>query len=781
MPQNSSLRKPKPPWLLKKLYGIEPPPTLPTTTPLPNETELTGTVLRTVFANPENGYGVVTLKRADGLADACLAGNLAGVMPGVEVQVTGHWTDHPKFGRQFQVETSKYLLPTSASGIERYLASGVLPGINEVYAKAIVRKFGDKTLDILDHHPERLSEVPGIGGKRLQAIVDAWGKAAESREEMIFLEGLGISPAMARKIINRYPGRSPSQLVRQNPYRLAREVEGIGFLTSDRIAASLGIAQDAAIRIASGLAYTLDQSSQSGHVYLPKSRLLDEAARLLNASPDALDKGYQEALACHAIVALQFPEEPEPSCYLPRMEDGETNLAVLVNAHLANHFPSFERLKQLPQRPGEIVLNDEQRQAVKTALTAPISIITGGPGVGKTTVIRSVVDLAIANKWKILLAAPTGRAAKRLSESAKYVTASTIHRMLKYDPATNDFQFNQGNRLECDILIVDEVSMLDQELAESLLAAVAPDTRLVLVGDKDQLPSVGPGAILHDLLECGRIPVVSLKRIYRQADGSRIITSAHDVNEGRLPDLSNPPKGTQGEFYFYETDQPQNCQEFITRLCSHSVPEFFGLDPLEDIQVLTPMRKGECGTVALNQKLQEVLNPPSPEKPELTLTGTDQQRIFRLGDRVMQTKNNYDKQVFNGDMGRIVAVDREAKSFSVAFDKETVSYQANECQQLLHAYAVTIHKSQGCEFPAVIAPLLGQHHVMLQRNLLYTAITRAKKLFILTGSANAVRHAVENDTPLLRLTHLTWRLKNPTIHPQILFADPNYTHELPFS
>ncbi len=770
-PKPPSPKKPKPAWLVKKLieqgYTFRHQPELPQkpTGPLPDETELTGQVLRSLFTNPENGYGVVILKRADGGEDACLAGNLAGVMPGVEVQVTGHWVDHPKHGRQFQVETSTYLLPRNISGLERYLASGILPGVNEATAEAIVKQFGKDTLNVLDNHPERLKEVPGIGAKRYQGIVDAWKKASGSREELIFLEGLGISPLLAQKIITKYEGQSAAQLVRQNPYRLARDVEGVGFLTSDRIASSLGIAQNAPIRIASGLAYALDQASLDGHVFLPKCQLFDKSAKLLNVPLEVMEMGYQEALACRSIVAYLFPDCPEPLCYLPEMAWHERTLARLVHIHLQNQFPAYDRLKKLPQRPGEILLNEEQRLAVETALVSPISIITGGPGVGKTTVLRRVVDMADANHWKVLLAAPTGRAAKRLSEAVHSREASTIHRLLKYDPNTHGFEYGQDKKLECDLLVVDEVSMLDQSLAQSLLSAVSPDTRLVLVGDKDQLPSVGPGAVLHDLLICGRIPVVQLIHIYRQADGSRIITSAHDVNEGRVPNLTNPPKNVKDEFYFYETDDPMACQDFVAKLCSKSIPAFFHLDPMEDIQVLTPMRKGDCGTVALNQRLQQELNPPSPSKPELTLNGPEQPRIFRLGDRVMQTKNNYDKMVFNGDLGRIIAVDTEAKSFRVAFDKETVDYHANECQQLLHAYAVTIHKSQGCEFPAVVTPLLGAHFVMLQRNLLYTAITRAKKLFILAGATRAVQRAVENDTPLSRMTRLAWRIQNPTTRP----------------
>lgn len=730
--------------------------------PLPEENELTGEVLRSVFSNPENGYGVVVLKRADGKGEAMLAGSLSGVMPGVELCASGQWVDHPRFGRQFQVATSRFLMPRSLAGIRKYLAA-VLPGVSDVTAEAIVDRFGEGTLEVIDKTPEKLLEVTGIGRNRLARIIEAWKEEAASREDVTFLLGIGISYRKAHEIVAFYKGYSVEQVVTANPYRLGKDIEGIGFLTCDKLAGRLGIDPEAQIRVAAGLAHTLLMASQEGNVFLPKSRLLADTQVLLRLSDEALDRGYQEAIACNSISSMIFPDSEEPLCYLPEYEFQERSLAALLNAHLLNSFPPFDRLKSRPQLPGEIELNQEQLLAVRTALAAPVSIITGGPGVGKTTVVRRIVEIAKENKLEVKLAAPTGRAAKRLAESAQDPSAATIHRMLKFDFVTKRFEFNQDNPLKCDLLVVDEVSMLDLPLAKSLLAAVPPQARLVLVGDKDQLPSVGPGAVLHDLIECGRIPVVSLWRIYRQASGSRIITSAHEVNEGHVPSLANPPKGTTGEFYFYENDDPQGCQDFLVRLCSKGIPEFFGYNPMEDIQVLTPMRKGECGTIALNRRLQEVLNPPSPEKPELTLAGGDETRVFRLGDRVMQIKNNYDNRVFNGDMGRIVSVDREQHSFRVAFDSETVVYRSNDCKELLHAYAITIHKSQGCEFPVVVTPLLGQHYVMLQRNLLYTAITRAKRLYILTGSSQAVRRAVQNNTPMTRMTRLAWRLKNPGV------------------
>ncbi len=734
--------------------------------PLPEETCLIGQVLRVVFANPENGYGVVVLQRADGRGEATVAGSLSGAMPGVELRAEGSWQDHPRFGRQFQATATQFLLPATALGIQRYLASGCLPGVNEVTAKAIVKCFGEESLEILDHSPRRLLEVPGIGKKKLAAIQKAWKEISASRSEEVFLLGHGISPALAQRIIQHYDPVSASQIVRQNPYRLAQDVEGIGFQTCDRIAQSLGVTPESATRVSSGLAYTLRQSTLFGHVFLPKTRLLKDAQEHLGAlSPEAMEAGFEEALARALFLALQFPGEEELLCYPRDLEGQERNLAQMLHHHLQQRFPEWEQLATPPPPPGGIILNEGQNQAVKTALVSPVSVITGGPGVGKTTVVRRIVQLAQENHWQVKLAAPTGRASKRLAEATGVSDAATIHRLLRFDPKTRKFSMNRDTPLECDLIVVDEVSMLDLPLATALLAAVPDRARLVLVGDKDQLPSVGPGAVLHNLLESGRIPVVALTQIYRQAEGSRIVTNAHAINRGVLPDLTNPPRGTTGEFYFYPQEVPEACQHFVTQLCSQSIPSFFGWNPMEDIQVLTPMRKGECGTIVLNRVLQEKLNPPSPEKPELTLSGEESPRIFRLGDRVMQTKNNYDKQVFNGDMGRIVSLDRQKRTFRVAFDRETVEYTAADCLQLLHAYAITIHKAQGCEFPAVVVPLLRQHSIMLQRNLLYTAVTRAKKLFVLSGDLHAVRRAVDNDKPVNRNTRLTWRLQNPQALP----------------
>ena len=728
----------------------------PATGPLPTDTSLVGEVQRVVFANPDNGYAVLRLKRDGGAGEAVLAGSLSGVQPGVRIEVTGHWTDHPQFGRQFQVENCHVQLPTTTAGIEKFLASSV-SGVSTKLAKDIVKHFGDQTLEILEKESWRLREVHGIGPTKLKQLEESWQKSADTREAMIFLQGIGLTPNLAEKVIQKYGARSAPEVVRKNPYRLATEVEGVGFLTADRFALSQNIAPDSPFRCGAALAYALDQAQQDGQICLPKSRLFEEAARLVAQQGEALQNGYDEALRNGLIREENAPSEvaAEPLCYLPQLYYAEIQLSEILRILLKTPTTALSS-QPLPGLSGSLRLNAEQLQAVRCALSSPISILTGGPGVGKTTTVAAMVKAALSRGWAVKLAAPTGRAAKRLSEATGQ-PATTIHRLLQYNTKLKGFAFNPETPLPCKFLILDEVSMLDVPLARSLFRAVRPGTHVVLVGDKDQLPSVGPGAVLHDLISCGCIPVTELKQIYRQAAGSRIITSAHEVNCGIVPQLVNPPRGTRGDFYFYSGEDPAKTAEFIASLVSRSIPQFFGFNPMEEIQVLTPMRRGECGTVALNHDLQAVLNPPSPDKPELTLN-SDPPRIFRLGDRVMQTKNNYEKQVFNGEMGRIIEVNPSTKSFQVLFDQAKVEYQSNDCSQLLHAYAITIHKSQGSEFPCVIMPLLPQHYMMLQRNLLYTGMTRAKKLFILLGSEYSVKTAVRNDTPTQRYSLLAWRI-----------------------
>jgi exodeoxyribonuclease V alpha subunit len=547
-------------------------------------------------------------------------------------------------------------------------------------------------------------------------------------------------------------------------------------LTADRIASSVGISDDSPLRLSAAALYCLEQASTDGHTALPPEQLIAAIISLLQCDAEQAQVGIDTALRDGKVIRELFPEGVAyPMLYYSRkLYSAERRLADTLRMLL--------RVKELPEESqyrddenfdavaeamvrrlrkrnsnSTVELNEEQQQACISAKSYPISIITGGPGVGKTTVIAQIVREALEKHWVLRLAAPTGRAARRLSESAG-LTATTIHRLLQYDPQTKKFVFDENEPLKCDMLIIDEVSMLDIFLARSLFAAVRPGTRVILVGDRDQLPSVGPGAVLQDLINCGRIPVTELKRIYRQREGSRIVTSAHDVNHGIVPSLANPPRGTRGDFYFYEYRDASAAAEFTRKLVCNHIPAFFGFDSMDDIQVLTPMRRGECGVNALNESIQALLNPPSEEKPEIVLNG-DTPRIFRLGDRVMQIKNNYDKQIYNGEMGRIISMDPGNRSFTVLFDSARVAYKADETDQLTLCYAITIHKSQGSEFPVVVMPMLDQHHIMLQRNLLYTGMTRAKKLFIIVGSRFAVQTAVKNNTPTMRISMLRYRLE----------------------
>ena len=712
-----------------------------------------GEILRLVYSNPDNQYAVVRLRTGD-LLDVTLVGVMPGVMEGQDIEAQGHWENHKDHGRQFRVVTFHAVLPTTEDGIRRYLASGILPGIGDVYADKIVKKFGADAIRILDTCSDRLREIPGIGKKRIAEIRGAWQKTHAERETLIFLQGLGLSPGLCSRIIAKYAAGA-AETVRRNPYRLAAELDGIGFLSADRIAASLGIAPDSPLRLCAGMIYALDDFTQQGHTCCPRPALLEAAEKLLHVPPEALEKGLEVAIAENKIVPEPvLAPEPTVMLYPRRLRLAEMDLAGQINVLLQHPSPAwpmpYTSLGNLYFR-----LNAAQRQAVELAFSHPFSIVTGGPGVGKTTVVSQMVAAAIALKKKILLAAPTGRAAKRLTEATK-MEAATIHRLLKWNVTARAFDHDRDHPLRADLLVIDEVSMLDTQLGASLFQAIEPGTHVVLVGDKDQLPSVGPGAVLHDLIACQRIPVTQLTEIYRQADGSRIITNAHAVNLGRMPDL-RPAAAGKTDFYWVELDDPVRAADMIGRLIADRIPNVYGFDPITEVQVLSPMRKGECGTIALNAKLQEMLNPDHPAKESFTLGS----RLFRTGDKVMQTANNYDKGVFNGELGQVLLIDNETRKFTVQFDVGVVSYEQHEADQLLLAYAVTVHKSQGSEFAAVIIPVLTQHFVMLQRNLLYTGMTRAKQLLILVGSRRALGIAVRNNTPMLRQTRLMQRLTGP--------------------
>lgn len=709
---------------------------------------LRGEVLRIVFENEDKTYVVMKLADSENV-EHTVVGNISGVYPGQDIEVNGRWENHHEYGRQLRAEHYRFLLPSSKAGIARYLASGVIPGIGPKYAQNIVDHFGEKTLEILDNSSGRLREVPGLGKKRIEQIRKAWQEQSKQKDIFIFLQSLGISPAYCVKIYKRYGDEAPEK-VRSNPYTLAHDVDGIGFTMADRVASSLGVEKNNAARLASGVNYTLGQLMAAGHTCYPKIELLRSAAETLEVTVDEAAAGLERAAAARQVVVCPDEEYGELVYQRPLYiaEHGVPEIVVRLA-----RVPRFagQRLVRVAARD-DLNLSDEQQLAVERIGGSPLTIITGGPGVGKTTVIGEIVRRAKAARLKIMMAAPTGRAARRMYESTGF-PAKTIHRMLKWEPAERRFVFDASNQLNCDLLIVDEVSMLDAALAYSLFQAVGPGASVVLVGDADQLPSVGPGRVLHSFIESGAFLTTHLSKIFRQGEGSFIIRNAHRVNAGQMPETVGGNGGELSDFYWIEQDDPEKVLEVIRRLVTERIPERFGLRPVDDIQVLTPMNRGNCGTIGLNAVLQETLNGGS--KPQFKAG----ERVFKTGDKVMQIANNYDKGVFNGDMGRIAHIDAHEKKFIVVFDSnQSVEYDMTEYDQLNLAYAITVHKSQGSEFPAVVMPLLTQHYMMLQRNLLYTGMTRAKKLLILIGSRRAVSMAVNNSRLEPRFTRLKERI-----------------------
>ena len=701
---------------------------------------VSGEVVRVRFANPATGFAVVLL-RTPGGREHTLCGSLAGVEPGEFIEAEGELAEHKEFGPQIKVESFRTTLPATANGIEKYLTAAI-PGVGPKTAAAIVERFGDDTLRIIAETPRRLLEIPGFGKKRLAELRKSWQSSAARREQLIFLQGLGITPAYCGRLFKRYGDRAAEE-VRSHPYRLADEVSGIGFLKADAIARSLGIAEDDPARLAAAAVFAMHRLIDDGNVCAPEETLRKTAAELTRISDEQASFGIVKAVAERLLV------EEHGMFYTPTLAELEEFLPrVIRDLACVTNFAG----RRLAALPSELALAPEQAQALEFAARFPLSIITGGPGVGKTTVTRELVRRAEKAKLKIALAAPTGRAAKRLSE-ATGLPAKTLHRLLGFDPATGRFAYNIERHLPADLLVVDESSMLDLPLAAACLSAVRPGASVVLVGDSDQLPSVGPGRILADCIGSGFFAVTRLRRIFRQAENSAIIVNAHRVNAGELP-LPPPPR-TVSDFYWIEQDDPAAVLELIARLVAERIPARFHFDPFEEIQVLTPMNRGSCGAVGLNERLAAVLNPaPAPE----ILIG---ERKFKVGDKVMQIANNYDKLVFNGDLGRLKWISGDYRRFCVVFDngERSVEYEADELRELSPAYAITIHKSQGSEFPAVVVPLLSQHYLMLRRNLLYTAMTRARKLLVLVGSRRAIEMAVNNSRVEPRFSLLGQKLR----------------------
>jgi len=705
--------------------------------------ELEGVVESLLFSSEDSGYAVVRLRSGGQVVTA--VGNLTAPIPGERLRLTGHWTNHPRFGAQFAVEAYESHAPATVEGIERYLASGLIPGIGAELARRIVQAFGAETLEVLERRPERLSEVEGIGRKRAAALTSAWREQREIRKVMIFLQSYGAGPALAARIYKRYGDRSIA-VVQENPYRLALDMSGVGFLTADRIARGIGIATDSPARAQAGVLHSLEETSGEGHLYYPRTALIQRCQKLLEIDREIIAAAVEELGRQGRLV---IEDRPDPAVYLPAFHAAETGIALLLTRLLAaprdTRDMDTEKAEAWVQGQMDIVLADKQREALRTALESKVSVITGGPGTGKTTIIRALLLVLKRAGVRFLQAAPTGRAAKRMQQ-ADGEEASTIHRLLEYSPREGEFKRNPGNPLECQVLILDEASMIDALLMYHLLKALPPSSSLLLVGDADQLPSVGPGCVLNDVIRSDRVPVVELNEIFRQAEASQIVVNAHRINIGLMPQQEE-----DGDFFFIRQENPEEVVRLILKLCRERIPARFGLDPVEDIQVLSPMHRGPAGVTNLNRVLQEALNPRAVE------LAYGEQR-FRPGDKVMQVRNNYDKDVFNGDIGRVEAIDPEARTVTVRYEDRRVLYEATALDEITLAYAVSVHKSQGSEFPAVIIPVLTQHYLLLQRNLLYTAVTRGKRLVILIGTRKAVAIALKNADTHERYSGLRARL-----------------------
>ena len=709
-------------------------------------------VERVTYQNETNGYSVIKC-RAKGYADLItVVGSMPEVHVGSVLTLSGEWTVNPKFGRQFTVSSFEETLPATVYGIEKYLGSGLVKGIGPKFAARIVRAFGAETLNVIEEDPDALLRVPGIGKLRVERIKKSWDEQKEIKNIMLFLQGHDVSTTHATKIYKTY-GSDSIRVVKENPYRLADDIWGIGFRTADTIAEKLGVEKETAVRLRSGLLYTLNRLSDEGHCYARREQLLKTGAELLaveeSVLPAVLDEMVRQDDVKTELIDGEDSAPGETAVYLPPFWFAETGTA----KRLKQIFSSPPSVKVKPQGREERIrrvtgLNYDpaQMDAIRCAAGSKILILTGGPGTGKTTTTLGILTAFRQAGAKILLAAPTGRAAKRLSETTG-MEARTIHRLLEFKPPEG-CQKNEQNPLEGDVLILDECSMIDIMLMYSLLKAVPDSMTLIFVGDVDQLPSVGAGNVLRDLIDAGVFPVVRLTKIFRQAAASRIITNAHRINRGRMPDLSN---GKQSDFFFLEEEDPETAAQEIVRLVKERLPRAYGT---RDIQVLTPMQRGAVGAANLNQVLQAALN---ADAAGLRRGGTD----YRLHDKVMQIRNNYDKEVFNGDIGTVCRVNTEDRELTVSFDGREVLYDVTELDELVLAYAATVHKSQGSEYPIVVMPVLMTHYVMLQRNLVYTGVTRAKKLMVMIGSTKALALAVRNVTVTRRNTMLKERLKNP--------------------
>lgn len=696
---------------------------------------LAGLVERVTFHNAENGFCVLRLKVKGERELITLVGHVPSVTPGEYASASGTWIMDREHGRQFKAVFIKISPPTTLTGIERYLGSGMVKGIGPVYASRLVKAFGAAVFEVIEQTPERLRDVAGIGEVRAKKIVSGWADQKIIREIMVFLHGHGVSTSRAVRIFKTY-GNEAVAIVSENPYRLAQDIRGIGFLSADTIAQKIGIALDSPLRARAGIAYALLEAAGEGHCGVPRSHLVALAVELLAIPASLIETAIDQEVAAGNVIADTLDDGH--GVFLASLYQAERSIAAHLH-RLSVGPPPWEAINTanaiawVETKLG-MVLAESQKQAIALALATKLVVITGGPGVGKTTLVNAILTIVRAKRVRALLCAPTGRAAKRLSESTG-LEAKTIHRLLEIDPANGQFKRNEASPLECDLLVIDECSMIDVPLAHQLVKAVASDSAVIWVGDVDQLPSVGPGQVLADIINSGKVLVVRLTEVFRQAASSRIVRSAHQINQGYMPTL--PTKGEASDFYFVAVDDPDAIAQTIVDLVSTRLPKAFQLDPVHDIQVLCPMNRSLTGARGLNQRLQEALNPPGAHSVEKF------GYRFSVTDKVMQIENNYDKNVYNGDIGYISRIDNDEEELVVAFDDQEACYAFGELDELVLCYATTIHKSQGSEYPVVVMPVATHHYMMLKRPLIYTGITRGKRLVVLVGQKRALAMAVK--------------------------------------
>ena len=733
----------------------------------PARLRLTGTIDRFTFRNPDNGWAVARLVEDGTSRQVTIVGTLAQLTEGQRVHIEGKESEHARFGKQFEVETCEAIAPSTVDGIQAYLASGLVKGIGPATAEKITKVFGTQTLAIIEDDPDQLRRVRGLGERKIQDLVAAVRAQKDLQNVLVFLRTYGLGPGLAARIVRRY-GASASALVQANPYRLADEVIGIGFRTADRLAGQLGIAPDAPERLRSALLHVLKEAGKDGHCYLPEDELVRRTAELLQCEAERL-RPELPALAFEQEIVRQLPpgpillhDDPRPIVYPTPLHQAEDGLARALDLLLARTGPLLPvrapaAVAWFEQSAG-VTLPPGQRDALVRALREPVSVVTGGPGVGKTTIVRALTEILAQKQQRVLLAAPTGRAAKRLEEATGRA-ASTIHRLLEFTPGTGRFARDRDNPLEGELLVVDETSMLDVQLACALVRAVPPKMALLLVGDQNQLPSVGPGNVLADLIACGRVPTSHLTEIFRQQQDSDIVKVAHGILRGEVPHSG----GEDSDFYFVPARDPAHARDLVRQLVTQRIPRRFHLDPQRDVQVLCPMYRGEAGADQLNRDLQDLLN---PGKLEVERGG----RTFREGDKVMQIRNDYDRDVYNGDVGRITHIDAGAAKLFVRFPEHEREYRFEDLGDLVPAYAISVHRSQGSEYPAVVMPVTTDHFMMLKRSVLYTAVTRGKQLVVLVGSKKALEIAVRNHDDGARWSGLKERLRDLVrgdgVHPE---------------